>query len=96
MPCQTGQTTALVVLMAVNILSLVTINIAAAVYDLLIHLVTVSQFLCWDFSLNGKVTLFLILTESLPRFTLGYVQTSTRGRNECHSCLNAMPLLAKD
>lgn len=58
MPCQTGQTTALVVLLAVNILSLVAINIAAAVYDLLIHLVTVSQFLCWDFSLTGNISAF--------------------------------------
>lgn len=56
--CQTRQTIALVVLLAVNILSLVTINIAAAVPDLLIHLVTVSQFLCWDFSLTANITAF--------------------------------------
>lgn len=56
--CQTRQTIALVVLLAVNILSLVTIKIAAAVPDLLIHLVTVPQFLCWDFSLTVNITAF--------------------------------------
>lgn len=42
----------------VSILSLITINIAAAVDDLLIHLVTVPQFLCWDFSLTGNISAF--------------------------------------